>query len=115
VSHDLAFWDGPAPSDDDDATATFTRLCEALEDGGIGIPHTPAVAEFVADLERRWPDDEDPDSPWASMPIRGDAHGPFAYLAVRYGRPTEDVEFIVGAAQNHGLVCFDPQFSQLLR
>lgn len=114
VSYDLAFWAGPPPRNDADATAIFERLSEALEEGGIGVPMTPAVEAFVTDLERRWPDDADPESPWASMPIRSDAHGPLAYLALRYGRPTEDLEFIVGAAKEHGLVCYDPQFSQVL-
>lgn len=48
------------------------------------------------------------------MPIRGDAHGPLLYLALRYGRPVEEVEFIVATARARGLVCYDPQFSQLV-
>jgi hypothetical protein len=113
VSYDLAFWNGPEPHDDADATETFARLCKALEEGGSSAPPTVPIADFVSDLERRWADD-DPESPWASMPIRGDAHGPFLYLCLRYGRLIEEIEFIVATARSRGLVCYDPQFSQLL-
>jgi hypothetical protein len=113
VSYDLAFWDGPTPSDDADATSTFTRLWHALEEGGVGAAPTPPVDALVSDLESRWPEDDE-DSPWASMPIRGDAFGPLLYLALRYGRPVEEIEFIVATARERGLVCYDPQTSQLV-
>ena len=113
MSYDLAFWDGPLPSDDADATSTFTRLCQPLEEGGNGAAPTPTVARLVSDLEARWPEtDEEP--PWASMPIRGDAQGPLLYLALRYGRPAEEIEFIVATARARGLVCYDPQVSRLV-
>jgi hypothetical protein len=113
VSYDLAFWDGPAPHDDADAAETFARLCKALEEGGFSAPPTVPIADLVSDLERRWANN-DPESPWASMPIRGHAHGPLLYLCLRYGRPIEEIEFIIATARSHGLVCYDPQFSQLL-
>jgi hypothetical protein len=79
----------------------------------MGAEPTPEIAARVADLEARWPDNED-DSSWASMLIRGDARGPLLYLALRYGRPVEEVAFMVAAARARGLVCYDPRFSQLL-
>lgn len=113
VSYDLAFWDGPAPADDANATDTFNRLSEALENGGVGAAPTASVLGLVGDLEARWPDDHE-DLPWASWPIRGHAHGPLLYLNLRYGRPADELEFIVAAARARGLVCYDPQFSQVL-
>lgn len=86
---------------------------DALEDVDEVVPPTPAVQALIDELEARWPGD-DPDAPWASFPLAGDAHGGTLYINLVFGRPDDDIWFIASTARRLGLVCFDPQLEALL-
>jgi hypothetical protein len=77
---------------------------------------TPAIAEYVADLLRRWPDsgDQPEESPWADAPVINNATGPFIYFAIVYSKADEAVTFAAELAVKHRLNCFDPQSAHLL-
>jgi hypothetical protein len=113
VSYDLAFWEGPRPTDDDEASQLFDELMDQVEAAPEEVPPTPAIQALIDALETRWPGD-DPDAPWASYPLVDDAHGGVLYVNLVYGRPDQDLEFMAATARRLGLVCFDPQLEATL-
>jgi hypothetical protein len=129
VSYDLAVWEGSRPADDAAALATYRDLLERWQDEGVveaihakmrgeqtAYDPTPAIAAYVADLLRRWPDsgDESEESPWADAPLINNATGPLFYFAMVYSMAEEAVTFATELAAKHGLNCFDPQSEHLL-
>jgi hypothetical protein len=75
-------------------------------------PPTSKIAEFVAILVKRWPDDTGEafdESPWAAAPLIREASRPFMYFAMNYSRADEAAPFAAATAAQLGLVCFDPQ------
>jgi hypothetical protein len=129
MSYDLAVWEGPPPTDDAAALATYRQLMEQWQDEGVveaihakmrgeqtAYDPTPAIAAYVSDLLRRWPDSGDQldESPWADAPLIHNATGPLFYFAMVYSKAEEAVAFAAELAANHGLNCFDPQSEHLL-
>jgi hypothetical protein len=129
VTYDLAVWEGPPPTDDAAALATYRQLLQQWQHEGVveaihakmrgeqtAYDPTPAIAAYVADLLRRWPDsgDELDESPWADAPVINNANGPLFYFAMAYSKAEEAVTFAAELAANHGLNCFDPQSEHLL-
>lgn len=129
MSYDLAVWEGPPPADNAAALATYRELLEQWQDEGVvetirakmrgeqtAYDPTPAIAAYVADLLRRWPDsgDQSEESPWADAPVINNATGPLIYFAMVYSMAEEAVAFAAELAVKHQLNCFDPQSEQLL-
>jgi hypothetical protein len=125
----FAVWEGLPPTDDAAALATYRQLLEQWQDEGVveaihakmrgeqtAYDPTPAIAAYVAELLRRWPDsgDEIDESPWADAPVINNATGPLFYFAMVYSKAEEAVTFAAELAANHGLNCFDPQSEHLL-
>ena len=121
MSYDVAVWDGERPTDNQEAIETFERLMDADEARGDDEPAEPLterIDAFLTDLLARWPDIDEPggeESPWAMSGVREDASGPVCYLTMS-NTPLLDeaVAYIAQLARRHGLVCFDPQFEEVL-
>ncbi len=132
MSYDLAVWDGSAPTSDADALAIYQRLInewhhrdiDRLEDfqrrsrgETTETSPTSAIAEYVDALLSRWPDITHPDgedSPWSDGPLMNNAAGPLFYFGMVFSRAEDTVAYAASLAEQHGLVCFDPQRERLL-
>jgi len=123
MSYDLAVWEGERPADDEAATKFFReRIVPQLEEYGPSnpVPPTPRIRAYVEALLDRWPDIKivgteviNEDSPWSDSPLMGDAIGWFVYFPMQWGRAAEASAFAAEVAQQHGLVCYDPQSESL--
>jgi hypothetical protein len=70
----------------------------------------------VRALLDRFPDigtEEGEDSPWATAPLLGEAHGPLVYFAMVLGWADEVSAWAAQLAGAHGLNCYDPQLDRL--
>lgn len=119
MSYDLAVWEGDRPRDPDAAATVFDALYERHAEAEEVSPPTPKIAAFVESLLGQYPDltelDDDVDSsPWAGGPLIDDATGPLVYLTIVHSRAEEMRSFVAAKAQEHGLVCFDPQTEEVL-
>lgn len=115
MSYDLAVWEGTRPATEAEAVATYERIMARMETGS-GVEPTAAIRGYVAALLARWPDITDPageDSPWADGPMSDNADGDAIYFSMVWSRCEEASEFAAQLAQQHGLVCFDPQAERL--
>jgi hypothetical protein len=117
MSYDLAVWEGARPDDDDAATEEFEVLYQRyVGTGGPSAP-TPRIAAYVTALLDRYPDINTEagfhDSPWASAPLMSEASGPLVYFPMVASRGDETAVWAAQVAEEHGLVCFDPQTEQL--
>ena len=112
MSFDLAIWVGEKPADNTEALRTFQRLTSSVEGTE---PPDPLLRACKREITGRYPDDLRgllPGSIWASGPL--DAHGPLLYVNLRWDVSYEALDFIARTAAKHGLVCFDPQGSQVV-
>ena len=90
---------------------------ERMEVGEPDVEPSPAIRAYVEALLRRWPDitdDADEDSPWADGPLMANAAGDAIYFSMVWSRAEEASAFASRLAEEHGLVCYDPQ-SETLR
>lgn len=116
MSFDLAVWEGDRPASDEAAAAVYGQLMDRMESGDPEPP-TEAISNYVAALLDRWPDldqDGSDDSPWADGPLIANAFGSAIYFAIVWSLADDASEFAAGVAEQHGLVCFDPQSERLL-
>jgi hypothetical protein len=119
MSYDLAVWEGPTPSNGEEALATYQDLYERhMHDDDLDeLPEiSPAIEDYVDALLERWPDigtDEGVSSPWSDGPLILNASGPLFYFGMQHSRAEEASAYAVSVARSHGLVCFDPQTGQL--
>ncbi len=117
MSYDLAVWEGDRPADDAAAGKHYREhLVPQLEvcDPANQVPPTPRIKAYVEALLARWPDiDQDEDSPWSASPLMGAATGSFVYFPMVYSMADEASSFAAELAQQHGLVCYDPQLQRL--
>jgi hypothetical protein len=117
VSYDLAVWEGEVPESDAAAAAIFQRLYrELIEDAAGAVTPTPAIVAYVDGLLERWPDITEAggdDSPWSDGPLIGNASGTLVYFGMVFSMADEAAAFAVELAQEHGLVCYDPQLDAL--
>ena len=70
MSYDLAVWEGPRPSSDDEAAAEYERLMDQMDSDPDVAPSAPIVT-FMNELLARWPalgEPGDEASPWAMGP-----------------------------------------------
>lgn len=114
MTFDLAFWEGPTPASDREATRIYEDLFPEDDEVEGFQPPTPAIVSLIAALEERWPP-FDESSPWAVAPLgQEDARGNTLYLNLVWGRPDSDLHEIAAIAKRLGVVCFDPQSEEVL-
>lgn len=123
MSYDLAVWEGDRPADDEAATGFFReRVVPQLEEYDLSnpVPPTPRIRAYVEALLARWPDIKvvgnevlNEDSPWSDGDLMRDAIGWFVYFPMTHSRAAEASAFAAEVAQQHGLVCYDPQTQSL--
>lgn len=116
VSYDLAVWEGDRPADDKAAGTEYKRLYDRYIGSRQLQPPTPRIAAYVRALLDRYPDietDAGEDSPWADGPLIRDASGPFIYFPMVYSQCDEASAWAAQLAQEHGLICYDPQVEKL--
>jgi hypothetical protein len=112
VSYDLAIWEGERPSDDAIAGIVYEAHMDVMELNDE--PPTPRIRAYVEALLARWPElGEADDVPWAMSPLMEQTGGPIAYLNLSYSMADEASAFAAKLAQEHGLVCYDPQIERL--
>ena len=117
MSYDLAVWVGAPPQSDAAASSVYEQMMERMEAGEPEVEPSPAIRAYVEALLQRWPDitdDADEDSPWADGPLMASAFGDTIYFSMVWSRAEEASAFASRLAQEHGLVCYDPQ-SETLR
>lgn len=115
MSYDLAVWEGPPPSGEE-AGKEFRRLYEHYVEADSQEPPTPRITVYVQALLARYPDIDSPagdDSPWSTAPLMDEAVGPIIYFPMGYGVSEEVSAWAAQLAQEHGLVCYDPQMDSL--
>lgn len=117
MSYDLAVWEGERPENDAAGTKFYLEhIVPQLEayDPQNEIPPTPRIKAYMEALLKRWPDiDQDENSPWSTSPLMNEALGSFAYFPMVYSQAEEASAFCADLAQQHGLVCYDPQLERL--
>jgi hypothetical protein len=123
MSYDLAVWEGERPSDDEAATKFFLeRIMPQIEKYDLSnpIPPAPRIRAYVEALLDHWPDigvvgNEmvNEDSPWSVSGLMGEAIGWFVYFPMQWAKAAEASAFAAEVAQQHGLICYDPQTEQL--
>lgn len=109
MSYDLVVWEGQPPADNEEAAVTYDELYEHYleSEERVTLP-ADRIQTYVQDLVERYPDDVH-DTPWASPPVADEASGPIVYLLMSYSRAEEVSTYAAQLAQQHGLVCYDPQ------
>ncbi|MEU8269590.1 hypothetical protein AB0B89_20825 [Sphaerisporangium sp. NPDC049002] len=115
MSYDLAVWEGERPSTTKALAAKYEELMAYLEADDSSAP-TLRIRAYVEALLRRWPDittDEGEDSPWSTGPLLGEASGSMIYFPLRWSMADEASAFAAQLAEEHGLVCYDPQMDSL--
>jgi hypothetical protein len=117
---DIAVWEGPTPTSDDEAAKTFEELYDRYIESDADAPPSQRITEYVRALLERYPDldelDDDAvdDSPWADSPLMGNARGPFIYFSLVANEAANEAwQHAVTTARAMGLVCFDPQSGTL--
>jgi hypothetical protein len=118
MSYDLAVWEGQRPADDEAGTKFYTeQIIPRLEgyDPKDPTPPTLRIRAYVEALLKRWPDiqADDDGSPWSTSPLIGEAVGWFIYFSMVFSMADEASAFAADLAQQHGLVCYDPQLERL--
>ena len=117
MTFDLAVWEGTRPETDEAAAIVYGQLMDRLEAGDVETEPSPRIRAYVDGLLARWPDitdDAGADSPWADAPLIGNAFGNAIYFAMVWSRADEAAEFAARLAEEHGLVCYDPQSERLI-
>lgn len=117
MTFDLAVWEGPRPETDEAAAIVYGQLMDRMEAGDLDAEPTPRIRAYVDALLTHWPDiteDAGADSPWADAPLIGNAFGDAIYFAMVWSRADEAAEYAARLADQHGLVCYDPQSEMLL-
>jgi hypothetical protein len=113
VSDDYAVWYSSKRLTDVEATEIFRGLAGlGAPESAAGIANSPRLDEFVAELNRRYPADDE-SSIWSSEPAYD---GRYVYMTLRRFslRSLWATFAIIRLAKRYGLTAFDPQSSTLL-
>jgi hypothetical protein len=107
MSFDLYVFDLGDVPDDEEAIGDLLE-----DDSRWGAPLTDRLAQFVAEMERRYPglEDRSNDSPWASWPLTDSmVEGRCCGLNIVSSAAEQMSSEVVAACQRHGLTLYDPQ------
>ncbi|WP_182376965.1 hypothetical protein [Nocardioides sp. WS12] len=111
MSYDLAVWVGDRPPDDDTASRVFESQIERSRSSSE--PPRVEIQGFVAALTSVYPEGT-MDGIWAFEPLLDGAIGGLLILNMTTSDHLDDVvTYATRLAKQHGLVAFDPQFSEL--
>lgn len=116
MSFDLAVLEGPRPSSDEAAAIEFGLMMDRMETAAGAVEPTRRIRAYVDALLAHWPDittDAGEDSPWADGPLIGNAFGDAIYFSMVWSQAEEASAFAARMANEHGLVCYDPQAERL--
>jgi hypothetical protein len=108
MSFYLAVWAGQKPVSNREAAKYY----DSLQSGNVVSPFDESVYAFSCALTNRFPDldmiaeDDVDSSPWASGLELAGGH---MIMVLRPERYAEAFPLILQLAEQHGLVCFDPQ------
>lgn len=114
MSFDLGVWYSSRPMDGNAAAARYVALC-----GGdlADVEPNPGVAAFLSELTARYPqiddvaEDEVDECPWNCAFDVSEGH---VIMPMAWSRCVEMAPVILGLAEKHGLICFDPQSGEVL-
>jgi len=116
VSYDLVIWQGDQPASDAAACEEYKQLYDGYIRSRDLQPPTPRIAAYIGALLDRYPEidtEAGEDSPWASGPLMREASGALLYLPLVYTQCEEASAWAAQLAQEHGLICYDPQAGKL--
>ena len=108
----LGVWSGEDPPTHQDAARQYAAFLERKQPAVFN----EAVYTFYTELIRYYPNpdlvaEEDQDScPWVSAT---EASGDFVQMVLKWERYAEVFPLVLQLAEKHGLVCFDPQNSNM--
>jgi hypothetical protein len=115
MSYDLAVLAADPGADDTEIRAMYDRCTNWAQPHPHGDLDERIVA-FYEELQARYPDHAPyhAESPWASAPLNlGIDH---VCMNISYGpRGDPAVQLISQLARRHGLIIYDPQFSEIFR
>jgi hypothetical protein len=109
MSYDLAVWHESRPISNEEAHEIYVRLCD--DDRSDVRPH-PNVRAFMNELTERYPqiddcdEDEVENCPWTVAFDHSDGH---VGMCIAWPRLKEIVPIVEELAQEHDLICHDPQ------
>jgi hypothetical protein len=107
MSFDLYVFDLGDVPDDEEAIGDLLE-----DDSRWGAPFTDRLAQFVAEMQRRYPglDDHPNDSPWASWPLTDSmVEGRCCGLNIVWSAAERMSSEVAAACHRHGLTLYDPQ------
>lgn len=116
MSYDLAIWRGQSPID---STAAFREYIERSEQAeellseGSVVKADPDLVSFTLAIMAMWPE-VDESARLAVSPLTDEIFGTFMVIPMTSETTDQDVDAVVAAACDNGLVCFDPQTGELL-
>jgi hypothetical protein len=116
MSYDLAVWEGKRPRTNAEAQETLTTLLARYQEAGEPPGPTDGIRRYVEALLVKFPeldDDNEDDCPWSDSPLIRNATGPLFYFSMAFSHAEIASAFAAQVAKEHGLVCFDPQSSEL--
>ena len=112
----VAVWREPRPASPLDARRILEDLAEVGDDDQGSSAPDPQLVAYVERLIRRWPDisdDEGQDSPWADSPLMANISGGLFLCALTASGIEEGLSFMIEAARELDLVCFDTQTDEV--
>lgn len=116
MSYNLAVWEGERPKTNAEAEKMLEALLAQHQQAEKPPAPTPAIRRYVEALLARYPDlddDNEDTCPWSDSPLINNASGPIFYLAMVFSKAESAGAFATKLANEHGLICFDPQSNDL--
>jgi len=110
VTYNIAVWEADRPATNAAADQAFWELLDQMH--SRSEPPTEKIRAYVESLLDLWPDITDErgdDSPWADGPLMNNANGNAIYFSLVFSMAEEASGVVGQLAQQHGLVCYDPQ------
>ncbi|HEY1914584.1 MAG TPA: hypothetical protein VGH27_03320 [Streptosporangiaceae bacterium] len=88
----------------------------ASEEGDVLPPPGPAMAQFLAELERRWPslEDDPAGSPWSTWPLWQPMAGGGTGLNIAWSRADEVYTAVLEIAAGTKVIIYNPQDAEVI-
>ena len=116
MGHQLYIWEGTRPGTDSAGAAELLALARRYLLGGR-VPATTAIQEFANAVAEHWSGDSRPawwDEDWMTLrSVVAGASGPVLPLDLPMPRASIASCIVAAMAEEHGLVCWDPQVAML--